>query len=162
MKKLDRVARLAEIDAEMVAIVDALLDAGNDTRPPLIAQRADLVAERDALHDEIAELAERQAAADREKAEIAVEATVATVKALEAERRQAHNVYTEALTTRRRFLNAPRRGDTAQATMKRAELDAAIIEAKAVLEVASAKVRRAADARDEAQAALDSLLDYEK
>ena len=71
----------------MVAIVDDLLAAGSDDRAGLIAQRADLVAERDALQAELSVLAERQAAADREAAEIAVEATVATVKALEEERR---------------------------------------------------------------------------
>lgn len=151
-------AKQTDIEAAAAKLADVtgrLIDATDGQRAKLLQERMLIVSDRDALHDEVAELKQRYWLAAIEPYEAAEAEAIAAAIAADERLRAAGKALNTAIDEQRRFVNGGRgrlakeKGQTA-ADLAYADFEARLARLKADAQIASDAARHAASARDRA------------
>ena len=143
--------RAVDLAAELAGLIDDLLVADESDRPTLVQERAGLVAERDALADEIDELERRRDVAYLSYYELAEALAKDTYDQVNAAWREVKTAFEMALGQQRRFLNVGG-GFSPDRDKRRIELAELTASLKAKIQIANRERLQARRAYEAAQA----------
>ncbi len=150
----DKASELREAEAAHAETVAALVD-GKGKRSDVLAKRAALAVDVDALREEVAELTRRRDVADLVRFEYELAEAERELQAVAATSTEARHAMDAAMEARGRSYNAPaRRGETPESARRLAELEVSVTRTRAESSIAARDVERARARRDDAAAAL--------
>ena len=130
---------------------------GKGDRAKVLAQRAALAVDMDALRAELSELSRRRDVADLVRFESELETAKAALAVVAARATDMRHALDAALATRGSSYNAPARsGESPESARANAEIEATIARARAESAIAGRDLERARLVRDDAAAALES------